>query len=111
MPRTARVLHRGNDLRRPHARSRPPDHRRSARRSRRHEPLAVASVRPTDRTRNAGRCCRGVRVVQLGDDGKRVYGSLVEGTAARTLDDGEAATIAYAHEAGAVALIDEKKAQ
>ena len=52
-----------------------------------------------------------MRVVQLGDDGKRVYGSLVEGTAARTLDDGEAATIAYAHEAGAVALIDEKKAQ
>lgn len=29
----------------------------------------------------------------------------------RTLDDGEAATIAFAYETGAVALIDEKKAQ
>src|SRR6516162_3025511 len=60
MPRTVRALHRGNDVRRPHARSRPPDHRRSARRSRRHGPLAVASVRPTDRKRSAGRCCQGV---------------------------------------------------
>jgi len=52
-----------------------------------------------------------VRVVQLGDGGNQVYESLVDGTAPCTLDDGEAATIAYAHESGAVALIDEKKAQ
>lgn len=52
-----------------------------------------------------------VRVVRLGDTGNLVYASLVEGTALRTLDDGEAATIGYAHETGAVALIDEKKAQ
>src|SRR5262249_41289444 len=67
MPRTARASHRGNDVRRPHARNRPPDHRRNARRSRRHGLLAVASVRPTDRKRNAGRCCRGaVRSPHLG---------------------------------------------
>jgi hypothetical protein len=51
---------RQNDVRRPHARSRPPDHRRSARRSRRHGPLAVASGRPTVRRRSAGGYCRGV---------------------------------------------------
>lgn len=52
-----------------------------------------------------------MRVVRLGELGARIYASLVEGAAARTLDDGEAATIGYAHETGAVALIDEKKAQ
>src|SRR6516225_6658774 len=68
MPRTARALHRGNYVRRPHARSRPPGHRRNTRRSRRHGLLAVASVRPTGRKRNAGRCCRGaVRSPHLAD--------------------------------------------
>src|SRR5580692_2960087 len=46
---------------------RPPDHRRSARRSCRLGPLAVASVPPTDRIRSASRCCRGaVRSPNLG---------------------------------------------
>lgn len=39
-----------------------------------------------------------------------IYESLVIGSAVETLDDGEAATIAYAVEAGAIALIDERKA-
>lgn len=52
-----------------------------------------------------------VRLVQLGEAGSRVYSSLVEGSALRTLDDGEAATIGYAHETGGVAMIDERKAR
>lgn len=52
-----------------------------------------------------------VRLVELGETGNLVYSSLVDGSASRTLDDGEAATIGYAHENGAVALIDEKKAR
>lgn len=52
-----------------------------------------------------------VKIVDLGDIGSLVYSSLVEGTASRTLDDGEAATIGYAHENDAIAMIDEKKAR
>jgi predicted nucleic acid-binding protein len=52
-----------------------------------------------------------VRVVVLGETGASVYAALVEGSAVRTLDDGEAATIGYAHEIGAIALIDERKAR
>ncbi len=52
-----------------------------------------------------------VRLATLGEKGNGIYASLVEGTALQTLDDGEAATIGYACEVGAVALIDEKKAQ
>src|SRR3546814_11421896 len=37
------------------------------------------------------------------------FRTLVEGPAAQTLDDGEAATIAYAAENGAVPLLDERK--
>ena len=51
-----------------------------------------------------------VEIVQLGDSGIQHFSSLVTGPAAQTLDDGEAATIAYALEHGAVALIDERKA-
>lgn len=52
-----------------------------------------------------------LRVVDIGNKEEPVYRALVEGTAARTLDDGEAATLAFAVENRAVALIDEKKAQ
>jgi predicted nucleic acid-binding protein len=52
-----------------------------------------------------------VRVVTLGETGASIYAELVEGSAIRTLDDGEAATIGYAHETGAIALIDERKAR
>jgi predicted nucleic acid-binding protein len=52
-----------------------------------------------------------VQVVSLSDAGSGIYEALIEGTALRTLDDGEAATIGYAHEAGAIALIDERKAR
>jgi predicted nucleic acid-binding protein len=52
-----------------------------------------------------------VRIVTLGESGDSIYASLVEGSAVRTLDDGEAATIGYAYEAGAIALIDERKAR
>ena len=51
-----------------------------------------------------------LRVVDIGDREAPIYRGLVEGTAARTLDDGEAATVAYAVENRAIALIDEKKA-
>ena len=47
---------------------------------------------------------------QLGDTGMRHFASLVSGSAAETLDDGEAGTIASALEQGAVALVDERKA-
>lgn len=52
-----------------------------------------------------------VRLAQLGEVGNGVYASLIEGSAVRTLDDGEAATIGYAHEISGVALIDERKAR
>lgn len=52
-----------------------------------------------------------VRVVKLGETGESIYARLVEGSAVRTLDDGEAATIGYAYETGAIALIDERKAR
>lgn len=52
-----------------------------------------------------------LRVVDIGDREEPIYRALVEGTAAHTLDDGEAATLAYAVENRGIALIDEKKAQ
>jgi predicted nucleic acid-binding protein len=52
-----------------------------------------------------------VRRVSLGAAGMKVYESLIDGSTVRTLDDGEAATIAYAHEVSGIALIDERKAR
>jgi predicted nucleic acid-binding protein len=49
--------------------------------------------------------------VGLGDTGGSVYEALVDGSALRTLDDGEAATIGYACEVGGIAMIDERKAR
>ena len=51
-----------------------------------------------------------IDLVGLGDIGGRIYETLIDGSALRTLDDGEAATIGYAHEIGGIALIDERKA-
>ena len=51
-----------------------------------------------------------VEVVRLGSDGRRYFSGLVSGPATDTLDDGEAATVAYALEHSATALIDERKA-
>jgi predicted nucleic acid-binding protein len=51
-----------------------------------------------------------VGVVRLGDEGTRRFHEMVIGPAIDTLDDGEAATIAWAVECGAVALVDERKA-
>lgn len=51
-----------------------------------------------------------VRIVGLDGTALEQFRALVEGPAARTLDDGEAATIAYAAEYGAVPLLDERKA-
>jgi predicted nucleic acid-binding protein len=50
-----------------------------------------------------------IEVVSLGETGWQHFETLVAGHAVETLDDGEAATIAYAAECGAVAIIDEKK--
>ena len=50
------------------------------------------------------------QVVHLGSVGLKRFGELVSGAAATTLDDGEAATIAYAIEHRITALIDERKA-
>jgi predicted nucleic acid-binding protein len=52
-----------------------------------------------------------IRIVSLGAVGQRVFGDLVIGPASETLDDGEAATIAYAEEAKIVPVIDERKAR
>ena len=46
----------------------------------------------------------------LGDTGTSHFATLVSGSAAETVDDGEAATIACAIERSAVALVDERKA-
>ena len=53
-----------------------------------------------------------VQIVQLGVTGMKHFASLVSGSVAQTLDDGEAATIAYALELKphAIPLIDERKA-
>ncbi len=50
-----------------------------------------------------------ISVVSLNDAALEVFGELVAGAAAETLDDGEAATIAYAVTHGAVPVIDERK--
>jgi predicted nucleic acid-binding protein len=49
-------------------------------------------------------------IVPLSEPQERHFESLVVGSGIDTLDDGEAATIAYAAEAGAIAMIDERKA-
>ena len=51
-----------------------------------------------------------VKIVSLGDLGLQHFCKLVVGPAADTLDDGEAATIAYAIEQSGMAFIDERKA-
>ena len=51
-----------------------------------------------------------VEIVRLSNHGLQHFRNLVLGPAAQTLDDGEAATIAYALEHNSVALIDERKA-
>lgn len=48
--------------------------------------------------------------VDLPEEAEDVYLSLVAGRASRTLDDGEAATLALALHLGSTALIDERKA-
>jgi predicted nucleic acid-binding protein len=48
--------------------------------------------------------------VRLGDADAAIYESLIDGSAMRTLDDGEAATIAYAQQNACIPLIDERKA-
>jgi predicted nucleic acid-binding protein len=50
-----------------------------------------------------------IEIVPLSDTGWQHFETLVVGHASETLDDGEAATIAYAAERGAVAIIDERK--
>jgi predicted nucleic acid-binding protein len=54
---------------------------------------------------------RHMEVVPLGGEGQSLFTSLVIGPAADTLDDGEAATIAYAAERGIRPVIDERKAR
>jgi len=51
-----------------------------------------------------------VEIVRLDDIAAPYFEQLVVGPAAMTLDDGEAATIAYAVSQNAIALIDERKA-
>lgn len=51
-----------------------------------------------------------VEIAGLGDVGTQHFSSLVVGPAVETLDDGEAATIAYAVEQSGTAFIDERKA-
>jgi predicted nucleic acid-binding protein len=51
-----------------------------------------------------------IEVATLGNAALQIFEGLVVGRAADTLDDGEAATIAYAVEHHAMAIIDERKA-
>ena len=51
-----------------------------------------------------------LEIVRLGTPGMRHFENLIAGNSADTLDDGEAATIAYALEQNGTALIDERKA-
>lgn len=51
-----------------------------------------------------------VEIVTLGDIASQYFEELVVGPAAATLDDGEAATIAYAVEHTGTAVLDERKA-
>lgn len=51
-----------------------------------------------------------IEVVRLGEPAMHHFEELVIGPAARTLDDGEAATIAYAIAHDAIPLVDERKA-
>ena len=51
-----------------------------------------------------------IEIVRLGDFGLRYFTELVSGSAEQTLDDGEAATIAFALEQSVIAVIDERKA-
>lgn len=51
-----------------------------------------------------------IAVVTLSEAQERHFESLVVGRGVDTLDDGEAATIAYAVETGAVPILDERKA-
>jgi predicted nucleic acid-binding protein len=50
-----------------------------------------------------------IMIVTLNDAALNVFGDLVAGPAAETLDDGEAATIAYAVTHNAVPVLDERK--
>ena len=71
------------------------------------ERLGYADARPIRELEGAGT----LRLVTLNEADEPIYRSLIEGSAAQTLDDGEAATVAHAVASGAIALIDEKKAQ
>lgn len=51
-----------------------------------------------------------MQLVDLDPRDEDLFLSLVAGDAAQTLDDGEAATLVYAHRAGTTAFIDERKA-
>lgn len=51
-----------------------------------------------------------VEIVKLGEIATQYFEELIVGSAAATLDDGEAATIAYAVETTGTVLIDERKA-
>lgn len=52
-----------------------------------------------------------IRIVTLNEPALHLFGELVAGPASDTLDDGEAATIAYAISHHAVPAIDERKAR
>lgn len=52
----------------------------------------------------------GIEIVSLSETATEIFEGLVIGRAADTLDDGEAATLAYAVDTGAIPIIDEKKA-
>ncbi len=51
-----------------------------------------------------------LKIVPLCSAGEEVFLSLVSGQASKTLDDGEAATIAFSHITNSMVAIDEKKA-
>lgn len=52
----------------------------------------------------------GIEIVSLSETAASIFEGLVIGRASETLDDGEAATLAYAADTDAIPIIDEKKA-
>lgn len=65
----------------------------------------------TDRRRLEALCRAGACSIAAVGEGAAIERSLLEGRAVDTLDDGEAATIAYAAAYGRAALLDDRKAR
>lgn len=51
-----------------------------------------------------------IRIVEMDEEGESLFETLISGSSAQTLDDGESATIVCAHQLQGIAVIDDRKA-